>query len=95
MKKYRINTTISQKHKSILQKHTKKYGTQQSVLEHALERFEDSSKSIKRLPKDEEELWIRIGEEIKDVFTLLQRDITKMLFETADIEKFKNLTIND
>jgi len=42
------------------------------------------------LPLDEEELWIRIGREIKDVFTLFQKDFTKILFETADTEKIRD-----
>lgn len=95
MKKYRLNTTISQKHHAILKKYMETYGTQQSVLEHALESLEDDSKLRLGLPPDEEELWIRLGSEIKDIFTLLQRDITKMLFETANIDQFKELTKNE
>ncbi len=37
MKKYRVNTTISQRHHEILKKHTEEHGTQQRVLEYALE----------------------------------------------------------
>ncbi len=42
MKKYRINTTISLKHHQILKRHAEKFGTQQSVLEHALESLENN-----------------------------------------------------
>ena len=95
MKKYRVNTTISQKHQKILKKHTEKYGTQQRTLENALEGLENNQNEDIGLPPDEQELWMRIGREIKDVFTLLQRDITKQLFETADLEKFKEHTQNE
>ncbi len=91
MKKYRINTTISQKHQEILKKHTKKYGTQQSVLEHALETLENNIEIQNLELSPEEELWMRIHREIKSGMTLFQRDITKMLFETLDIPKFDEL----
>ncbi|OPX57178.1 MAG: hypothetical protein A4E25_02427 [Methanobacterium sp. PtaB.Bin024] len=95
MKKYRVNTTISQKHHEILKKYAEKYGTQQSTLEHALEGLERNSNEGLGLPPEEEELWMRIGREIKDVFTLLQRDITKQLFDTADLERFQEYTRNE
>lgn len=95
MKKQRINTTISQKHHQILKKHAEKFGTQQSVLENALEALENNTNQSLGLPPDQEELWIRLTREIKDLFTLLQRDITKMLFETADIEQFREFVKNE
>jgi hypothetical protein len=95
MKKYRVNTTISQKHHTILKEYAEKYGTQQSVLEHALEGLKNNSNQSLGLPPDEEELWMRLGRELKDLFTLLQRDLTKQLFETADIERFREYVKNE
>lgn len=95
MKKYRVNTTISPKHHEILKKHAEELGTQQSVLEHALEGLENNSNKVLGLPPEEEELWMRVGQEIKGVFTLLQRDISKMFFETADLERFGKYVENE
>lgn len=86
MKKYRINTTISQDHHAILKKHVEDFGTQQRVLEHALDTLE------KKLLPDvvltpEDKVWLRIGQEIKDLQMFLQKDFIRLLFETADIEK--------
>lgn len=88
MKKYRINTTISQKHHAILKEYVEEFGTQQSVLEHALEGLKNNSNQSLGLPPEEEELWIRLGRELKEVLLLFQRDFSKILFETADIEQF-------
>lgn len=88
MKKYRINTTISQKHHAILKEYVEEFGTQQSVLEHALEGLKNNSNQSLGLPPEEEELWARLGRELKEVLLLFQRDFSKILFETADIEQF-------
>lgn len=95
MKKYRINTTISQKHQAILKKHAEKFGTQQSVLEHSLECFENNLNNQTLELSPEEELWIRIYRELNFGMTILQRDVTKMLFENVDIEKFKEFVKNE
>jgi hypothetical protein len=88
MKKHRLNTTISEKHHSILKKHVDEFGTQQKVLENALECFENNGDQNHKLSY-EEEVWMRIGREIKEVQMLLQKDFIKLLFETADMEQFK------
>ncbi len=46
MKKYRVNTTISQKHHELLKEFVGKYGTQQKVLEHALESLKNNSNPV-------------------------------------------------
>lgn len=89
MKKYRVNTTISQKHHKILKKHSKKYGTQQKTLEKALDSLENSSNQTYDL-STEEELWMRVGREIKDILTVFQRDLAKMLLDTADIKQYRD-----
>ncbi len=95
MKKYRINTTISQKHHAILKEYMEEYGTQKSVLENALESLKNNSNQSLGLPPEEEELWIRLGRELKDVLLLFQRDFSKILFETADIEQFSEYIKNE
>lgn len=93
MKKYRVNTTISLKHRDILKKHTEKYGTQQRVLENALESLENKTNYYHPL-STEEELWIRVGREIKDILTIFQRDLAKMLLDTADMEQYREYIKN-
>jgi len=50
MKKHRINTTISQEHYKLLKKHVEKHGTQQKVLEIAIEGLETVQNSIIHCP---------------------------------------------
>ena len=95
MKKYRINTTISLKHQAILKRQAEKFGTQQSVLENALESLENNLNHQSPELSTEEELWMRIYREIKSGMTLFQRDITKMLFETIDIQKLREFIKNE
>jgi hypothetical protein len=57
MKKYRINTTISLKHHEILKRHAEKFGTQQSVLEHALESLENNLNHPSTELSPEAETW--------------------------------------
>jgi hypothetical protein len=59
LKTHRISTTISQKNWELLKKHTKKFETQQKVLELALEGLENSSKQNVTLT-EEEKLWMRL-----------------------------------
>ena len=89
-KKYRLNTTISLKHHAILKKHLEEFGTQQSVLEHALDGLENNSNQNSEVSL-EEEVWIRVGREIKGAMVIIQKDLTKMLFGTADFEQIKKL----
>lgn len=82
MKNYRVNTAISEKHYAILKKHTKEYGTQRSVLEHALEK---SLKNYHTLSK-EEEIWMQMYQ-IKDFFMVYAKDYSKMLFDTSHMDE--------
>ena len=83
--KYRVSTTISLKHQEILKKYVEKYGTQQRVLEIALDGLENSGNTEL---SHEEKVWMRIYREILDVLCVLQGDMVKLLFETADIDRF-------
>lgn len=83
MRKYRVNTTISNRHHEILKKQAEKFGTQQSVLEHALDGLEKNNSNQNQLSPDEK-LWMKIDSEITDIFTILPKELTKILFETAD-----------
>lgn len=93
MKKHRINTTISQEHYKLLKKHVGKHGTQQKVLEIAIEGLENNSKQLSSF-SIEEEIWMRIGREIKDLLVIFNKNTAKMLLETADMERFREY-IND
>lgn len=81
MKKRRLNTTISSKHWELLKKHAEKFETQQKALEKALESLENNSNNIPA-HTPEEQLWIRIGREIKSV-CLVEKEFLKLLLETA------------
>ncbi|MDD1774699.1 MAG: hypothetical protein LUQ24_04160 [Methanobacterium sp.] len=93
MKKYRINTTISSKHQAMLEEFKDEYGTQQRVLEYALESLKNNQPKSGFYP--EEDLWIRIGREIKSTIIFLQKDLGKLLFETIDFEKFTKYVENE
>jgi len=86
MEKHRIHTTISTKHYELLKKHVEKYGTQQSVLEHALEYFENYPYQNSEL-SPEEELRVRVI----NVACIVYKDLLRILHETADIEKIHEL----
>lgn len=85
LKTHRISTTISQKHWELLQKNTKEFGTQQKVLEFALESLENSSKQIPELSR-EERVWLA-QKSMKTICSVL-KDTLKVLLETANIEMF-------
>lgn len=85
LKTHRISTTISQKHWELLQKNTKELGTQQKVLEFALESLENSSKQIPELSR-EERVWLA-QKSMKTICSVL-KDTLKVLLETANIEMF-------
>lgn len=65
------------------------------MLENALESLENNSNHQNPELSPEGELWMRIYREIKPGMTLFQRDITKMLFETFDIEQFRGFVKNE
>ena len=93
MKKYRVNTSISQKHKELLQKQMEKYGTQQRTLEHALENLEECPHQTYNLSAEEKH-WLRLYQEIREIITILPKDFTRILFETAEIEDFREFIKN-
>lgn len=88
MKKRRINTTISQEHYKLLKKHVGEHGTQQKVLETAIECLENNSNHYPPL-SIEEEIWMRVGREIKDLIVIFNKNTGRMLLETADMERFR------
>lgn len=90
MKKYRVNTTISQKHHELLKKQALKLGTQQIVLEQALESLD---KSIDPESSPEEELWMQLFE-VRNLTAVLPRDLTRILFETIDEERTREWVEN-
>lgn len=93
MKKYRVNTTISQKHHDILKEFSEKYGTQQKTLEHALESLKNNLNHVFELSSDEK-LWIRIYREILDINTILPKDLTKKFLENMDVDDFRDYVKN-
>lgn len=92
MKKYRVNTTISSKHQEILTKYAEEYGTQQKVLEHALEGLNDNSDQFELDQKLE--LWMRVYR-IKDLIVILPKDYTKKLFDTVDFDNLQEYIENE
>ncbi len=86
MKKYRISTTISEGHWELLKKHIARFGTQQKVLELAIEKLEGDSKKDTAL-SPEEEIWMRIGKEIRSACTI-QRDLLKILIDAANLDEW-------
>ncbi len=92
-KMYRINTTISLKHHDLLIKYAEKFGTQQSVLEHALESLENNLNQSALLSPEEKQ-WMHNYREIRDIITILPKNLTKLLFKTADIEQFSKYIEN-
>lgn len=88
MKKHRINTTISSKHEKLLKKQMEKYGTQQSALENALEKLENSSISSTDY-SEEEKIWLKLYREIHGIIITFPKELTRILLETVDIEEFK------
>ena len=89
MKKHRVCTTISAKHWDILKKHTEKYETQQKALEFALESLENAKQNV--VLSQEEELWMRIGRELKSNICVLHKNIFEELIESAGFDKNKEI----
>lgn len=79
----RISTTTTQKHWELLTKYAKKFGTQQKVLELALENLDNNSKTITELIP-EEKIWIRLKRE--NVVCVFEKNAFKLLIENANIE---------
>lgn len=89
VKKYRISTTISSGHYEILKKNVGKYDSQQSLLEHALESLENKTDTRPRLSM-EEESWILVGKELKTSIVIIPKDITRLMVESIDIERYRD-----
>jgi hypothetical protein len=70
----------------LLKKHTEEFGTQQKVLELALESLENSSKQNPELTR-EERVWLT-QRSMKTICSIL-KDTLKVLLETANIELFE------
>jgi hypothetical protein len=85
LKRHRIATTVSEKHWELLQKHAKKYETQQKALELALECLENCSKQFPELTA-EQKFWLTC-ESISSV-CFVQKGALKILMETVNIERF-------
>lgn len=90
MKNYRVNTAISEKHYAILKKHMKEYGTQRSVLEHALEKSLKNYHTLSR----EEEIWMQIYQ-IKPLYIAYAKDYSRMLFNTSHLEDVQKILKNE
>jgi hypothetical protein len=80
---HRISTTIPQNHWELLNKYARKFGTQQKVLELALENLDNNSKKISELTP-EEKIWIRLKRE--NVVCVFEKYSFKLLIENANIE---------
>ena len=88
MKKYRLSTTISPKHWSLLKKYTGQFETQQKALEHALEYLDNSSPEMQTL-SDEDKTWVRIGREMRTALVLFPKDYFKVMQENIDLDDFQ------
>lgn len=88
IRKHRINTTISLKHREMLDMQLEKYDTQRNVLENALESLE-RGEDVKEF-SEEEEVWLRMHNEINTILTLLPWGLGKLLLETADMDDFRH-----
>ncbi len=91
MNKQQLHTTLSSKHWELLRKHTKKFETQQKVLEAALESLEKNSNGDQELsPLDK--LWMRM-KDLRQNLCFIHKEVLKELIRTADFEQFSKLSI--
>jgi hypothetical protein len=89
MEKYHVHTTLSPKHRELLDKYKEKYVTHQRVIEQALDCLEKSS--INTLPLSEQDkLRIKLTGDL-GILCLTQKETLKLLLETADINRFMAL----
>ena len=88
MKKYRLSTTISPKHWSLLQKYSEKYETQQKALEQALETLDNRS-TASNLLSEEDKVWYRISKDMRTSAVFIHTEYFQMLLKGADIEDFR------
>ncbi len=87
MKRHNVHTTLSSRHWELLKKYQDKYETQQKALEFALESLDDHVQWRPEL-SPEEELWLRVGKELKGV-CIIQAEVQKFLLTAIDLERFK------
>jgi hypothetical protein len=85
MKKFQVHTTVSSKHMELLNRFVETYGSQQKVLELALENMEDKFQPNPLSP--EEKLWIQFAG--VDTACFIQKESLRLLLETDDEELFQ------
>ncbi len=86
MNKRRISTNISQKHWELLLEYVDKLGTQERVLELALESLRDSSKQNRASLTREEIAWMKLKKEKR--VCVVDKSAFKLLIQKANIESF-------
>lgn len=83
--KNHLHTTLSDKHFELLNKHKEKFGTQQKVLEAALESLENATKQ-RSLQMEDEQFWVLTGKGTESA-CVLHKDALRTLFEGADVKR--------
>lgn len=92
MEKYHVHTTLSPRHRELLDKYKEKYVTHQKVIEQALDALENDSKNSLPLSElDKRRIKIRGN---SGMLCLAQKETLKVLIETADMDRFKALTVD-
>lgn len=86
MKKFHVHTTISPRHREILDKHKIKYVTHQRVLEQALDGLEKDSNGTARSADDDARTLF--GDK-SGMLRLTLKETMNIFIETADIDRFK------
>lgn len=85
MKKYHVHTTLSPKHREILDKYKGQYVTYERVLEHALECLEkDSANPYATGQEEQAPFGDRSG-----MFRMTLKEVMNIFIETADVNLFK------
>ncbi len=87
--KNHIHTTLYDKHFELLKKYTEKFGTQQKVLEFALESLENDTKRSFAQSADEQ-VWVFTGRGTESA-CVLHKDAFKTLLEGADVKRIMKL----
>ena len=80
--KNHLHTTLSNKHYELLKKYTEKFGTQQKVLEFALENLENN-KGLSSA--HEEQVWMLTGRRTESA-CVLHKDAFRTLLEGSDVK---------
>ncbi len=89
MHKNHLHTTLSDKHFELLKKYTEKFGTQQKVLEAALESLENNTKQSS-VQSTDEQVWVLTGKGTESA-CVLHKDAVRTLFEGADVKRIIKL----